>query len=902
MEPIIFQIIDWSQYNKFNGKKIDNSDSYSDSDNYNSDDSDYSESDSDSDTESYEDSETENTKKNKSTSYTTEYKIKLYGRTNTNNSIYVHVNNFKPFFYVKLSLTLSEKKISKLINQIKKSIENYKIKRTDFETGKISFETVTVATIKAFENYEIIKSKDLYGFTAYKEFTFLKLIFKNMKSYKAYENFIENSKILNKEISTKPISLQVYESNIEPFIRCMHIQRLNACGWVQVDNYKKLPKSTSHCAISIDVDWDELKPYESNEIQRFVIASYDIECMSNSGNFPQAYDPKDKTNPGDPIIQIGTVFSYYGESEPFMKSILTLNGCAEIKGLEDVEIQSFSTEKKLLLAWTKLIQKYDPDILTGWNINGFDFKYMYDRANKLGILDNFSLLSRIKGEKSMFKQKKLSSSALGDNLLKYFDMGGRIIIDLMKVQQRDAKLDSYKLDFVASTYIKEKIILCEQTATSTIIYTNGIYGIKEEDYINITWDDGLSENKHDQKYKIISLEKISSEELNILVSKIQSYPDYNEYEYKKPKSLYKLIISGFVPDEIFTEGNELFWHNVIDYESENTKLYFFVDNYKHENHENHENNEELTETEPVKWIDMELEKVKRPIKGNKIFWAHAKDDISPNELFRLYRGTDEDRGIIAKYCIMDCVLVTKLMEKLQVLNNNIGMANVCNVPLNYIFMRGQGVKIFSLVSKRCRELGFLIPKLTVNNNFSDELDTYKRIYDDRDDEEDTDDEDNNDNQNNKNNQKVGYEGATVFPPVKGIHYEPIPVLDYASLYPRSMIYINISHECFVNDPEYETVTFNNNDGTSTTCRFAKHKDETKGVLCSILIELLDKRSSTKKLMEKAKAEGNNFLSAIYDGLQLAYKVTANSLYGQVGAPTSPIYMKELAASTTATGR
>jgi DNA polymerase elongation subunit (family B) len=39
-----------------------------------------------------------------------------------------------------------------------------------------------------------------------------------------------------------------------------------------------------------------------------------------------------------------------------------------------------------------------------------------------------------------------------------------------------------------------------------------------------------------------------------------------------------------------------------------------------------------------------------------------------------------------------------------------------------------------------------------------------------------------------------------------------------------------------------------------------------------------------------------------DGLQLAYKVTANSLYGQVGARTSPVYLKELAASTTATGR
>jgi hypothetical protein len=34
-------------------------------------------------------------------------------------------------------------------------------------------------------------------------------------------------------------------------------------------------------------------------------------------------------------------------------------------------------------------------------------------------------------------------------------------------------------------------------------------------------------------------------------------------------------------------------------------------------------------------------------------------------------------------------------------------------------------------------------------------------------------------------------------------------------------------------------------------------------------------------MEKAASTGNYFESAIYDGLQLAYKVTANSLYGQV---------------------
>jgi hypothetical protein len=35
---------------------------------------------------------------------------------------------------------------------------------------------------------------------------------------------------------------------------------------------------------------------------------------------------------------------------------------------------------------------------------------------------------------------------------------------------------------------------------------------------------------------------------------------------------------------------------------------------------------------------------------------------------------------------------------------------------------------------------------------------------------------------------------------------------------------------------------------------------------------------------------------------LAYKITANSLYGQIGSRTSPIYLKEIAACTTATGR
>ena len=86
-----------------------------------------------------------------------------------------------------------------------------------------------------------------------------------------------------------------------------------------------------------------------------------------------------------------------------------------------------------------------------------------------------------------------------------------------------------------------------------------------------------------------------------------------------------------------------------------------------------------------------------------------------------------------------------------------------------------------MVSKNCRDSGFLIPKLVVKNKNNDKDDQNKskkiKLYKNF----DTEDE---------NEENAGYEGATVFPPEKVfIMTLPIPILDYASLYPRSMIYI-----------------------------------------------------------------------------------------------------------------
>ena len=52
---------------------------------------------------------------------------------------------------------------------------------------------------------------------------------------------------------------------------------------------------------------------------------------------------------------------------------------------------------------------------------------------------------------------------------------------------------------------------------------------------------------------------------------------------------------------------------------------------------------------------------------SQLFIGLEKDDLTPNQLFENYRkGTVECITEIAEYCIQDCALCNKLLNKLQV--------------------------------------------------------------------------------------------------------------------------------------------------------------------------------------------------------------------------------------------
>lgn len=96
---------------------------------------------------------------------------------------------------------------------------------------------------------------------------------------------------------------------------------------------------------------------------------------------------------GDKTTFIGSTFLRYGEPEPYKNHCIVVGSCDPV---ENAEIVSVDTEQELLTKWTELIQEEDPDIIIGYNIFGFDYEFMFRRAQETNCVTEFLQLSRKK--------------------------------------------------------------------------------------------------------------------------------------------------------------------------------------------------------------------------------------------------------------------------------------------------------------------------------------------------------------------------------------------------------------------------------------------------------------------------------------------------------------------------
>jgi DNA polymerase elongation subunit (family B) len=744
--------------------------------------------------------------------------VHLFGMTADGESLRCDVEGFRPYLYVKVPPSLN----IQLFREQLKTAEDEKNR----VPGSLSVERV--------------KRKELYGFTAEEDFTFFKLSVASLREFRVLKNLLLNDYQEPKfRMSAKATPLPVYESGLDPLLRFFHLRDIQPCGWVTVDAPEESEDDTSGLKV-FTCAWEDISPERAppKPSAPFKTLFWDIECYSGTGEFPMA-KPREKGQRGDPIIQIGNVLK---DSDGTIKrTIFVVGKCDPIPTADVKAFSKFKTEEEneraMLVAWFNWLADTNPDIWVGYNIFGFDERYIWDRATVLGVADNvaFQALSRLTGHGGEVKlqEKRLSSSALGDNFLHTLSLQGRLQVDLFHVVKRGYQLPSYKLDEVTKHFMsgKMKKITRDEDGSWTII--TGSAG-------------------------------------NAKVGRAIVLLDETGDEITDKLPITEVVAGGF----------------------------------------------RVKPTEADAEVDTDL----------AVKWVIMKDDVSPADIFRLHRGSSADRALVAAYCVQDCELTMELYNKLETFNNAMCMANVCTVPVTMIFTRGQGVKIESLIFKHCdRE------RLTIVTQTSPPFNAPVGPRIGPDGEEIVQEQD-------------SYEGAIVLDPVPGFYTQsPIGVCDFASLYPSTIESENISYDSLLWTKDYDTtgkevsstpaprdyepyqkkgealgyrwidISFDiwKPDPMDTrksprkivvgtrVCRYAQPPAGGKSALPMIVRNLLAARAAKRAEIKKEK---DPFRQALLDAEQLAYKLTANSLYGQLGSGTFKIRLQHLAASVTAYGR
>lgn len=241
------------------------------------------------------------------------------------------------------------------------------------------------------------------------------------------------------------------------FIRSLTGNELQPCGWIGVEVVRDVCVPVSWCDVELEADISQLRALHTvNRLAPLMTASYDIECVSPSGEFPDA------TKTDNPVVVIGTTYRRVG-SMPTRPGAPDISGTARTSyvlghcdAVEGVGVTECANEGQMLDGWAReVVRDARADCITGYNLLGFDNAYLTERALQQPHTVFFRL-SKLQEEVVKPQSRTLSSSAMGDTELHHLPTSGCFTLDMYQwIKNRFTNLKSLSLDSVSRHFLNE---------------------------------------------------------------------------------------------------------------------------------------------------------------------------------------------------------------------------------------------------------------------------------------------------------------------------------------------------------------------------------------------------------------------------------------------------------------
>ncbi|ORY22054.1 DNA polymerase delta catalytic subunit [Rhizoclosmatium globosum] len=363
--------------------------------------------------------------------------VRMYGITEEGFSVLAHVHGFLPYFYVPAPNGFKEEHVQSFMTTLDAAIRRDS-KRQE-QAGR------------AVIDVRIVLKQSIFGYQGPDKTVFLQIFFHYAGQVAVARRLLEMGSVQFPGFGS--ITFPTFESSVGFPLRFMIDNNIQIPGasWVELKAQKYILRqnnATSHAQLEVDVDYKDIIAHEPegdwSKIAPLRVLSFDIECAGRKGVFPDAKE--------DPVIQIANVVTIQGSDKPFIRNVFTLKQCAHIAGTHTL---CFERETDLLAKWAEFIRICDPDIITGYNIQNFDFPYLLERAATLKV-QRFPFLGRVRDLETKAKDSRFSSKALGTRDNKAINIEGRLQVDVLQIMQRDHKLRSYTLNSVSAHFLGEQ--------------------------------------------------------------------------------------------------------------------------------------------------------------------------------------------------------------------------------------------------------------------------------------------------------------------------------------------------------------------------------------------------------------------------------------------------------------
>lgn len=284
-------------------------------------------------------------------------------------------------------------------------------------------------------------------------------------------------------------------------------------------------------------------------------------------------------------------------------------------------------------------------------------------------------------------------------------------------------------------------------------------------------------------------------------------------------------------------------------------------------------------------------------------------------------GEIEKIGIfdVVYYNIYDCICLHYLVDRCNILHDNIAAAKINNMSMSEYLNRGVTLKVLVKFTETAINRGYYIPhrRQTDNGRFTDIMNIFPETREEFD--------------RISNNTDIELQ-EFVLSTLKGAvpkggyvqcredgSHENITCIDVKSMYPNLIKAYNLCPTTWINDDTYITPDVKyreiNWEQKDERVRKAKFVQNNSGILPDTLTDLLNLRADIKRKMKKfikdtiASGKAKDYTKVlpmgeykILDSQQLQVKILCNSCYGALLYKNFDLYVPDIGGSVTQTGR